>query len=224
MTVTDPKTTRALARLARDAAGAPYWAYAIRDPLTGDRRDWTTGDPIHVGQTNDPARRARAHIAAASASAEGEQPEGDEAAARAALRERLAAILAAGRAPVFELLEPAPTRLAALAAEARWARRLRAEGFAVVAPPDDAPVLGATGVPLARAWSLTLAEAGASGVGLALACDACGTELALPLDALAERSGPAARLAALREALACPGCGRGNALALVAPERDVSPG
>ncbi len=72
-------------------------------------------------------------------------------------------------------------------------------------------------MPLARAWSLTLAEAGEGGVGLALACDSCGTDLAVPLDALAERSGPSARLSALREALACPNCGRGDALALVPP-------
>ena len=133
------------------------------------------------------------------------------------------AILRQGRAPVFELLEAAPTRLAALAAEARWVRRLRAEGFAVETSwaehrcGEDGGTFGGTGVPLGRGWSLTLAEAREDRLGLEIACGACGMELALPLDGLVERSGPTARLSALREALRCPNCGRGDVLHLTPP-------
>ena len=49
---TDGKTARMLRKLEKEAEGSPFWVYAIRDPLTGDRRDWTTGDPFYVGQTN----------------------------------------------------------------------------------------------------------------------------------------------------------------------------
>jgi len=197
----DPKIARMLARLARDAAGARYCAYAIRDPLTGDRRDWTTGDPFFVGQTRDLARRGRAHLAV-----------GAEDADQLPHRARIAAILAAGRAPVFELLEAAPTRLAALEAEARWVRRFRSEGFEVAWAGADGDELGPT-----RAWSLTLAEAEEAGLGVAIACEACGMELGLPLDGLAARSAPGAKLASLREAVSCPNCGRGDVLCLVPP-------
>lgn len=204
----DAKLDRAVARLAREAAGQRFWAYAIRDPRTGDRRDWTTGDPFFVGQTDDPARRARAHVAATGAEdGEGEPPPH---------RERLRAILHAGLAPVFELLEPAPTRLAALAAEARWARRFRDAGFDVPAPPEGEE-LGDTGAPLARVWALPCGEAAAEGVGAEIACDRCGAEAALPLGALAERAGAKTRLSALRDAITCPGCGREGVLRLVAP-------
>src|SRR5215203_2100630 len=118
----DGKTARMLQTLEKKAAGSRFWVYAIRDPLTGDRRDWTTGDPFYVGQTNNPVRRAKRHLAAAGGT-EGEPAQEH--------RARMQAILHQGRAPVFELLEAAPTRLAALTAEARWVRRLRAEGFPV---------------------------------------------------------------------------------------------
>jgi hypothetical protein len=118
----DGKTARMLRKLGTEAEGSPFWVYAIRDPLTGDRRDWTTGDPFYVGQTNNPVRRAKRHMAAAGGT-EGEPVQEH--------RARVQAILHQGRAPVFELLEAAPTRVAALAAEARWVRRLRAEGFAI---------------------------------------------------------------------------------------------
>jgi hypothetical protein len=42
-------------------------------------------------------------------------------------------------------------------------------------------------------------------------------EVALPLDGLIERSGPTAKLSALREALQCPNCGRGDVLHLTPP-------
>lgn len=209
------KIARTLQKLGKEAEASPFWVYAIRDPLTGDRRDWTTGDPFYVGQTNSPVRRAKLHMAAAAGGAEGEPVQEH--------RARVQAILHQGRAPVFELLEAAPTRVAALAAEARWVRRLRAEGFAIETswaehPRDeDGETFGDTGVPLGRVWSLTLAEAREDRLGLGIACGACGMEVALPLDGLVERSGPAAKLSALREALQCPNCGRGDVLHLTPP-------
>ena len=122
-------------------------------------------------------------------------------------RARVQAILHQGRVPVFELLVAAPTRVAALAAEARWVRRLRAEGFAIETSWDEhqrdenEETFGDTGVPFGRVWSLTLAEAREDRLGLEIACGACGMEVALPLDGLIERSGPTARLSALSEAL-----------------------
>ena len=136
---------------------------------------------------------------------------------------RVQAILHQGRAPVFELLEAAPARLAALAAEARWVRRLRAGGFAVETSwarhqrDEDGGTFGDTGVPLGRVWSLTLAEAREDRLGLEIACGACGMELTLPLDGLIERSGPTTKLFALRQALQCPNCGRGDVLRLAPP-------
>ena len=62
------KTARMLRKLEKEAQGSPFWVYAIRDPLTGDRRDWTTGDPFYVGQTHNPVRRTKRHVAAAGAS------------------------------------------------------------------------------------------------------------------------------------------------------------
>ena len=206
---TDGKTARMLRKLGTEAEGSPFWVYAIRDPLTGDRRDWTTGDPFYVGQTNNPVGRAKRHMAAAGAS-EGEPVQEH--------RARVQAILHQGRAPVFELLEAAPTRVAALAAETRWVRRLRAEGFAVETSwaehqrGEDEGTFGDTGVPLGRVWGLTLAEAREDRLGLGIACGACGMEFALPFDGLIERGGPTAKLSALREALRCPNCGRGDVL------------
>jgi hypothetical protein len=204
----DPKVARMLARLARQAEGSPYWVYLLRDPLTGDRRDWTTGDPYFVGQAADPLRAARHHLETASV---------PEAAPPDSHRARTQSILRQGRVPVFELAEPAATRLAALAAAARWAGRLRAQGFAIAgAPAEDAP-FGDTGASLGQAWTLTLAEAAEAGVALAIGCPHCGCELDLPLEGLMRRSAPATRLAALRDALDCPGCGRGEVLQLVPP-------
>ena len=210
----DGKTARMLQKLGTEAGSSPFWVYAIRDPLTGDRRDWTTGDPFYVGQTNNPVRRAKRHMAAAGGT-EGEPVQEH--------CERVQAILHQGRAPVFELLEAAPTRVAALAAEARWVRRLRAEGFAIETSwaehqrDEDGGTFGDTGVPLGRVWGLTLAEAREDRLGLEIACGACGMEVALPLDGLIERSGPTAKLSALREALQCPNCGRGDVLHLTPP-------
>lgn len=217
----DGKLARMLQRLGAEAEGSPYWVYAIRDPFTGDRRDWTTGDPFYVGQTNDPVRRAKEHVVAAG-STEGE--------ARLEHRERIQAILQQGRVPVFGLLEPARTRLAALAAETRWVRRLRREGFEILTcwgehlrDEDGEAAFGDTGVPVSRVWSLTLAEAAEGGVGVGIGCDACGMEMDLPLDLLMQRSKPTTRLSAVRDVLNCPNCGRGHALQIAPPKlsRDV---
>ncbi len=86
----DGKTARMLQKLGTEAEGSPFWVYAIRDPLAGDRRDWTTGDPFYVGQTNNPVRRAKRHMAAGGAEDEPDQEH----------RARVQAILHQGRAPV----------------------------------------------------------------------------------------------------------------------------
>ncbi len=82
---------------------------------------------------------------------------------------------------------------------------------------EDEEAFGDTGVPLGRVWSLTLAEAREDRLGLEIACGACGMEVALPLDGLTERSGPTTKLSALRGALQCPNCGRGDVLHLTPP-------
>lgn len=210
----DGKIARMLRKLEAEAEGSPFWVYAIRDPLTGDRRDWTTGNPFYVSQTNNPVRRAQQHMAAAGGT-EGEPVQEH--------RARVRTILHQGRAPVFELLEAAPTRLTALAAEARWVRRLRADGFVVETSraehqhDGDDSAFGDTGVPLGRVWSLTLAEAKEDRLGAEIACGACGTEVALPFQGLIERSEPNTKLSALREALLCPNCGRGDVLHITPP-------
>lgn len=203
----DREVTEALRRLAGESVGAAFWVYAIRDP--------STGDPFYVGQTKDPARQARQHIVAAGSAAR--QPSHG-------CRARLRAILGQGRVPVFKLVEGTATRLTAFAAEARWMRRFRAEGFNVEAPKvghgqdgGGASGFGGTGVPLVRVWDLTLREAMEDRVGMRIACRACGTEVDVPLHRAIAQSSPGVALRAMRKALCCPGCGAGRVLRLTPP-------
>lgn len=205
---TDRDIAELLNMLAKAAAGSPFWVYVIRDPFSGD--------PLYVGQTKDPARQAKRHILAAG-SAERRPSQRS--------RVRLRAILDQCRVPVFELVEGAATRLAALAAQMRWVRRFRAEGFDVEAPGSEhgrnggceAGGFGSTGIPMVRVWDLTLEEADGDRVAIWIACRACGTEVEIPLGRAIARSSPGVKLRAMREALRCPGCGARGVLRLVPP-------
>ncbi len=204
------KINRQLRTLAAPAGRSPYWVYAIRDPLTGDRRDHTTGDPVYVGQTADPVRRAGQHMVAAGQASEGGAPR---------LYRRLHGILVAGRVPVFNLLEPAPTRLAALRAETEWIQHLTSDGFTLLNEwrehqPERLSGTRPPKVPLLRLWSLTLDEARVAGVGLRISCAPCGLRVPLPLPELIRRSRPGLPLYRVRLEVECPGCGRKPCLAI----------
>lgn len=135
------------------------------------------------------------------------------------------AILEQGRVPVFDLVEGTATRLAAFAAEARWVRRFRTEGFDVEAPAVEhgrdgggqAGGFEGTGAPLVRIWDLTLQEALEDRVGVRIACRACGTEVEVPLRCAIARGSLGVKLRAMRKALCCPECGAGRVLRLFLP-------
>ncbi|MFD1626638.1 hypothetical protein [Azospirillum griseum] len=198
------KIERRLTDLAAAGQGSPYWVYVIRVPTTGDRHDWTTGDPLYVGQTENVARRARQHLRA-----------GGEASERgaSALYRHLHRIMADGAVPVFELVEPAGTRLAALAAETRWALRLgRHFGLYNDWPEhrgkSNGPLFGASGVPVFRVWTLSVEEAEADDITLNIQCPQCRLRLDLPYSALRRVCSVGTSLLNLRHAVTCPGCGR----------------
>lgn len=213
------KIRRGLHDLKAADLGSPYWIYVIRDPTTGDPRDWATGDPIYVGQTENLERRAATHMR------KGGQATGRDG---SPLYRHLYAIMARGKVPVFEPLEAVATRLAALAAETRWALRLRREFPLYNDWPEHkglppGPLFGASGVPLARVWMLTIDEAAADGVVVAVRCPRCGMQVPLPLRDVRDRcTSKGTTLHDLRTAVACPGCGLSPCLSLMPGDADAS--
>ncbi|MEN3237803.1 MULTISPECIES: hypothetical protein [Methylobacterium] len=98
---------------APEAEKAGGWiTYLIRDARELDKRG-NPGVPIYVGQTKEFGRRVRSRF---------DQCE-KAATAKDSIERRLAELLNLGIVAQYEVLERAPTRLASLVSEIRWARR-----------------------------------------------------------------------------------------------------
>jgi hypothetical protein len=190
---------RHLARISELGRGGEYATYVIKDPRGGDPRDQTDGDPFYVGQTSDLGRRARQHFRKGGAATNG----------GSATATRIHAILAAGKMPVFEVVEWALTRAASLESETRWAKKLRKAGYDLTNRWSEhrSAHLAAQPIPIKRLWNFTLEQAENDNIAVRIHCVRCGLEQPLPLGDLISRSRATLSLADVRRVIVCPNCG-----------------
>jgi predicted GIY-YIG superfamily endonuclease len=199
------KIERHLAGIAQRGQGGGYVIYAIKDPRGDDPRDSTDGPVFYVGQTANLGRRANQHLRKGGARTTG----GTDIAAR------VHAILAAGKLPIFDILERVPNRVGALTAETRWAQHFCGEGRKLANRwAEHKKGAEAKPIPTKRLWALRIDEAVCDGIGLEIACRSCDLQAPLPLDKLAAKNRWSTTLSNIRSIIACPACGHRPCLRL----------
>ncbi len=175
----DPERRRVAALIdaevqkAREAEKAGGWVtYLIRDPRSRDKRG-NPGLPIYVGQTKEFGRRVRSRFDRCE----------KVATARDSIERRVAELLHQGIVAQYEVLERAPTRLASLVSETRWARRCVSRGYDIANRWAEHratdPSFDRHDVPTVRLWGFTLDEAIEDAIIIQLGCRNCRQTLSI---------------------------------------------
>lgn len=194
---------RMLDAIALQSRGNRYWVYELLDPACGPRGTAMQATPIYVGQTSNPVRRIKNHLRLA-----------DHRNPRLPLHCHLGRMIESGYLPVVHLVHAASTRLDALQAEAERARELTSRGHRLYNgwrehnPHTALRSFADTGVPESRVWSLPVAEAVESGIGISVLCRSCAQSFSLEPSMLSRLTARMTRLSEIRTVLRCPSCGK----------------
>ncbi|WP_431850975.1 hypothetical protein [Allosphingosinicella sp.] len=162
------RNTIAAARAAEREGG--WITYLARDPRRVDLKG-NPGWPFYVGQSKEYGKRVRNHLRTSEKLAQ----------AHDSVRKRIRQILHDGHVPIFEVLERQPTRLLSLVSETNFARACRRRGYDIAnlrrLQNEAGPSITRHDIPTDWLWEFSLEEAMADGIGIRLACTACGEVL-----------------------------------------------
>ena len=181
---------------------SPFAVYVILDPARPDPSGTYPGLPLYVGESSNPAGRARSHLRHALGG------KGSELSVQA----EILRMIAAGNWPIFAVLEKCKTRADSLEAELRWSQQLLRQGYRlfnrlpgqsrIIAKPHYNTLISN------RVWKLTVREADSAYIRMTLACtDGC-FETEVNIRHYASPDFPSRKLSALKNTIEpCARCG-----------------